>query len=177
VPSPTPSSMFQKTLRTSDSCATLQTEMAFESPTLADYTQRQYDYNKSFGKRGVYTPQMIVDGQVEFVGSSSRDANKAIMAAAVTQHLVIGLSRNGTGVTIAIAPQDTAMPSEVWATVVERELSTEVSSAIFVPSPTPSSMFQKTLRTSDSCATLQTEMAFESPTLPYAYTALNSAFE
>jgi hypothetical protein len=92
----------------------------------ADYTQRQYDYNKSFGKRGVYTPQMIVDGQVEFVGSSSRDASKAITAAATTQHLVIALSRNGAGVTIAIAPQETASPSEIWAAVVERELSTAV---------------------------------------------------
>jgi hypothetical protein len=92
----------------------------------AEYTQRQYDYNKSFGKRGVYTPQMIVDGQTEFVGSSSRDANKAITAAATTQHLAIALARNGLGVTIAIAPQETSTSSEVWAAEVERELSTDV---------------------------------------------------
>lgn len=48
----------------------------------AELTARQNFYAKTFGNAGVYTPQMIVDGQVEFVGSSESRARRAIARAA-----------------------------------------------------------------------------------------------
>jgi len=48
-----------------------------------EFTQRQYDYAKALGLGGrVYTPQMIVDGASEFVGSDSARARAAIDGAA-----------------------------------------------------------------------------------------------
>jgi hypothetical protein len=44
-------------------------------------TARQYEYGQAFGGRQVYTPQMIVDGRTEFVGSSDTDALRAIRLA------------------------------------------------------------------------------------------------
>jgi hypothetical protein len=44
-------------------------------------TARQNDYSSTFGGQGIYTPQMIVDGQKEFVGSSDSDALNAIRSA------------------------------------------------------------------------------------------------
>src|SRR6202790_1583998 len=44
-------------------------------------TARQQDYGEAFGGSQVYTPQMIVDGRAEFVGSSDTDALRAIRAA------------------------------------------------------------------------------------------------
>src|SRR5579863_6572783 len=44
-------------------------------------TARQGDYGDAFGGSQVYTPQMIVDGRAEFVGSSDTDALRAIRAA------------------------------------------------------------------------------------------------
>src|SRR5579862_4403613 len=44
-------------------------------------TARQSEYGQAFGGGQVYTPQMIVDGRTEFVGSSDTDALRAIRAA------------------------------------------------------------------------------------------------
>ena len=49
------------------------------------FTQRQYHYAQAMHKQRVYTPQMIVDGRTEFVGSRRADAERAIDAALLTQ--------------------------------------------------------------------------------------------
>ena len=48
----------------------------------AKFSERQDHYAGAFGNSGVYTPQMIVDGQAEFVGSSEQRAFGAIARAA-----------------------------------------------------------------------------------------------
>jgi hypothetical protein len=50
----------------------------FASP---DYSERQRDYARAFGTSGVYTPQMIVDGREQFVGSDSTRAAESISRA------------------------------------------------------------------------------------------------
>ncbi len=45
-------------------------------------TARQRDYARHLGEDGVYTPQMVVDGVKEFVGSSRAEALSAIAGAA-----------------------------------------------------------------------------------------------
>ena len=47
----------------------------------SEFSQRQSEYAQVFGTDGVYTPQMIVDGQNEFVGSRSLAAKEAIRKA------------------------------------------------------------------------------------------------
>jgi len=44
----------------------------------AQFSERQQDYARSFHLVSAYTPQMVVDGQAEFVGSYERDALRAI---------------------------------------------------------------------------------------------------
>lgn len=51
----------------------------FSSPAFSD---RQSRYGDAFGSDRIYTPQMIVDGQAEFVGSQSARARSAIASAA-----------------------------------------------------------------------------------------------
>src|SRR2546422_4974667 len=41
----------------------------------AEFSERQNGYAQVFGSNQVYTPQMIVDGRTEFVGSSEGRAN------------------------------------------------------------------------------------------------------
>jgi hypothetical protein len=43
-----------------------------------EYSERQSAYAGQFGLRSIYTPQMIVDGHFEFVGSDERRAKDAI---------------------------------------------------------------------------------------------------
>jgi hypothetical protein len=47
----------------------------------SQWTERQQEYMSSLGTEGVYTPQMVVDGQTEFVGSLASKAHIAISEA------------------------------------------------------------------------------------------------
>jgi len=57
----------------------------------ADFTRRQYDYGKHFHLDSVYTPQAVVDGQREFVGSDEGTAVSAIREAAAQEKARVGL--------------------------------------------------------------------------------------
>ncbi|MEU8160132.1 DUF1223 domain-containing protein [Micromonospora parva] len=59
------------------------------------YTARQEAYARAFGTRGLYTPQMVVNGSVEFVGSDRRRAASTIMSAMS--------SRATTALTLSVA--------------------------------------------------------------------------
>lgn len=48
----------------------------------AEFSARQNRYADAFGRDSVYTPQMIVDGQEQFVGGNWNKAREAIMKAA-----------------------------------------------------------------------------------------------
>jgi hypothetical protein len=56
------------------------------------YSQRQSAYAKRFGLDSVYTPQMVVDGTSEFVGSNSSLADKAFRKALSVPKLPVHLS-------------------------------------------------------------------------------------
>jgi hypothetical protein len=47
-----------------------------------DWTWRQNDYARALGNGNPYTPQMVVDGAVEFVGSRTQQARESILKAA-----------------------------------------------------------------------------------------------
>ena len=42
------------------------------------YTRRQHEYARAFGARGVYTPQIVIDGSVEIVGSRGGEVARAL---------------------------------------------------------------------------------------------------
>jgi len=50
-----------------------------------EWTARQQVYAEVLGNRNAYTPQMVVDGKTEFVGSQSRKAWQAVQQAAAEQ--------------------------------------------------------------------------------------------
>ncbi|TWT39003.1 DUF1223 domain-containing protein [Blastopirellula retiformator] len=55
--------------------------LGWEDPfSNAAYSQRQRRYAQAFGANQVYTPQMIVNGRVEFVGSNVANTDRAIRA-------------------------------------------------------------------------------------------------
>jgi hypothetical protein len=56
------------------------------------YSQRQSSYANRFGLDSVYTPQMVVDGTSEFVGSNSGLADKAFQKALRVPKLQVRLS-------------------------------------------------------------------------------------
>ncbi|HEY0702104.1 MAG TPA: DUF1223 domain-containing protein [Candidatus Acidoferrales bacterium] len=80
------------------------------------YSERQNDYSGHFGLGSVYTPQMVVDGRIQFVGSSESAAIRAIESAARAEKIPVTLSGarfDGGGVTLRVetgaAPTDAAL--------------------------------------------------------------------
>ena len=57
-----------------------------------EYSERQSAYAAQFGLGSVYTPQMVVDGHFEFVGSDERRASQAIKQAAESPKAPVRLS-------------------------------------------------------------------------------------
>lgn len=57
-----------------------------------EFSERQQVYAELFGLRSVYTPQMVVDGYFEFVGSDERRAIRAVRAATKVEKVPVVLS-------------------------------------------------------------------------------------
>src|SRR5712664_4192849 len=65
-----------------------------------DWTSRQNVYSGALGNVNPYTPQMVVDGTVEFVGSRTQKARETILKAASKTKIPVTLAQgnsNGTG--------------------------------------------------------------------------------
>lgn len=77
------------------------------------YSDRQNTYASRFGLDSVYTPQMVVDGATEFVGSNSALADKAFAKALNTPKIAVRLSSVllGTAQTLHARVEAEALPS------------------------------------------------------------------
>jgi hypothetical protein len=100
-----------------------------------EFSQRQSDYAQVFGTDGVYTPQMVVDGQNEFVGSRSLAAKEAIEKAAnrPKAEVVLVPSANSSPGKPAFEVQVKSLDgisvrgeTELWVAVTEKGLQTDV---------------------------------------------------
>ena len=98
----------------------------------AAFTRRQSNYDTTvFGSDQIYTPQMIVNGRQEFVGSSMPAAKRAIAEAVADRsaHVEVTLTPAAAkGVHIAVAAPPGSMPgAEVVLAVTEDGLVTKVA--------------------------------------------------
>jgi hypothetical protein len=98
------------------------------------WTERQQEYAASFRNEGIYTPQMVVDGRAEFVGSSQSQARSAIAEAVREPKAEITLlsraeSNGKVHVSIAMKMLPAAGPQkiQVWLAVTESGLHSNVS--------------------------------------------------
>jgi len=99
------------------------------------FSRRQDEYARTFGNDGVYTPQIVVDGQFELVGSRGAEARETIQKAASLPKLEVKVNagpnsgtekatveiqiRNPLGLKLHDAP-------ELWAAVTETNLQSNV---------------------------------------------------
>ena len=81
------------------------------------FSARQEQYARRFRTQGPYTPQMVVDGRSEFVGSDARTAESAIRSAAKHPKAAIRISEEGGSAVIDVAPlpPGTARKAAVFA--------------------------------------------------------------
>ena len=99
----------------------------------ASATYRQYNYAGSLKNGNPYTPQMVIDGETEFVGSREAQARGTIEQAAgkkkVSVTIASGAQADGASefkISVAAFPAGNDTP-EVWLAVTETGLHSAVS--------------------------------------------------
>jgi len=94
------------------------------------WTERQESYARAFGLGSVYTPQAVVDGAAELVGSRSEPLVAAVerIARRPKPHLELEASLAGDRlrVRIGLPPSGFEPGAEAWLAVVEHGLATDV---------------------------------------------------
>jgi hypothetical protein len=70
----------------------------------AAFSARQQEYARRFGIDGPYTPEMVVDGKWEFVGSDGRAAESAVRSAAGRQKVAIGIAEENGRTVVEVGP-------------------------------------------------------------------------
>ena len=99
--------------------------------SLADFSQRQGGYASFFGLDSNYTPQMVVDGQKEFVGSNYGNATNAIAAAVKNEKAAVDISAEmeAKKINLKISSNGIAKHDEsyIWLVVTEDNLTNSVS--------------------------------------------------
>ncbi len=97
-----------------------------------DWTERQEQYARTFKRDGVYTPQLVVNGRRELVGSSSRELQQNILEASKIPNAALRLSTVAVSaksaefsINIENAPRE-ALSARLLVAVTERGLSSNV---------------------------------------------------
>ena len=96
----------------------------------AQFTRRQSVYAGRFQAQGNYTPQMVVDGKVEFVGSDTRRALTAIAEAAKKPKSGVRLTsveRRPGEWTVHVETDAVPADAEVMLALVEPAATTQVT--------------------------------------------------
>ena len=92
----------------------------------SQFSQRQSDYARAFHLSGGYTPQMVIDGQVQFVGNDAMDVRRKIEAAAGDPKPVqVALQWQGNNLQIKLS-STTAVRGKVLMAITEDGLTTQV---------------------------------------------------
>ena len=95
----------------------------------ADFTQRQRDYQGSLGTHMVYTPQMVIDGKFDAVGSRRSEVGRIILESAAHAKIPIAIDAAPSGELIAHIPAatiDLSDPAVVWMVRFDAKHVTEV---------------------------------------------------
>jgi hypothetical protein len=92
-------------------------------------TDRQRGYAKQLGLRYVYTPQMVINGTMEGVGSGREAITQLLADAAADKspHVAVSVARGPGGqILVHIDGGQTAEPATIWLVGFDREHTTQV---------------------------------------------------
>jgi hypothetical protein len=92
----------------------------------AVYSRRQELYVERFGLDSSYTPEMVVDGRSEFIGSDTGKAAKKITEAANDQKGNVSLSLNGDVINVSVAGLPDHHPATVFLAITEDAITSVV---------------------------------------------------
>jgi hypothetical protein len=87
----------------------------------SEWSTRQHMYGPA------YTPQAVVDGNEELVGSRDTQLREAITRAGSKPHASVTIARDGESIVVRVAPMKIDEPTNVIVAVADRNLSSVVS--------------------------------------------------
>ena len=94
----------------------------FSSPV---FTARQQAYGRIFHLDSVYTPEMVIDGQAQFVGSDGHQAAESLAAAAGRKKAEVRISRTEAGLRIEVEAAPAS--ADVFLALAEDSAASQVS--------------------------------------------------
>jgi hypothetical protein len=91
-------------------------------------TARQYDYGHSLGLNMVYTPQLVVDGSQDVVGTDEGAIQRAIAASMIRKKLPLAVRRDSAGKYKVLIPEGSTRqaPASVYIALFDRAHRTDV---------------------------------------------------
>lgn len=95
-------------------------------------SERQRAYSRLLGSGPVYTPQMVINGVAQAIGSDAREVDAAVAkakAAIGSKHVSVRLApyRNSVIIEIGDAPADVEVKdSTIWLAVVQKSVSVQI---------------------------------------------------
>ncbi|WP_343615927.1 DUF1223 domain-containing protein [Flavobacterium sp.] len=95
----------------------------------ADYTKRQYDYAKFMGKDPIYTPQVIINGKIDYVGSqetSLRNGIKSALVKPASASVSLETNQIDNNLSVNYSVEGTSKKSRLFIAVVQKEAKSNV---------------------------------------------------
>jgi hypothetical protein len=92
-----------------------------------EFTERQRTYERRLGRDGVYTPQMVVDGRMQGVGSEARGAMSMIASAAAAPKADVRLAMEEGRLRIDVGALPQGGEAELHLAITEDGLQSSVA--------------------------------------------------
>jgi len=95
----------------------------------ADFTKRQYDYAQFMGKEPIYTPQVIINGKTDYIGSqetSLRNGIKSALSKPVSTSLNLEANQNVNSLSVNYNVEGISKNSRLLIAVVQKEAKSNV---------------------------------------------------
>ncbi len=89
-------------------------------------TERQRAYGRTMGKSYVYTPQVVVDGRAETVGSNRHEVSNLINMAAAAPKIPIAVDHRKDGTALLRLPETRGVAADIWVGFYDDRHRTEV---------------------------------------------------
>jgi hypothetical protein len=94
-----------------------------------DFTKRQYDYAQFMGREPIYTPQVIINGKTDYIGSqetSLRNGIKSALLKPFSTGLNLEANQNANALSVNYNVEGTSKNSRLWIAVVQKEAKSNV---------------------------------------------------
>ncbi len=97
--------------------------------TLGDaaYTQRQRDYAAAHGSRRIYTPQIVVNGTEDFVGSDRRSVDSAIAHSSLSVPVTMRRGDGTVEIEVGARPKPNSMPATIRLALLTTEAKVSIA--------------------------------------------------